>query len=394
MAHLFANYVGHGSDGSGFAAAIALMTPVWLLVAYFAGLYHQVDFRIGQDLIDEFGTVLVAITAWAWLFVLLRSVVGDGVTDLTRPFLLWVFVATTLLAFRAALRFWTRRQQWNRRSIALIGDPADAATLAGRIERHPEWCLDIDARIQVDRDDPAMYLLVEGGGSQSAVCEEEMDRPPAGQDIVRAIVVGASESLSARSGLIRKLANEGIAIDHVVGGPETLYSSAHPQHLEGLTVMSMKPSSQPPVSSALKRAIDVGLSAGLLLLALPVLGISALLIRFDSRGPVFFRHPRAGRDGGPSTCSSCADDPGCRLDAEATRARHTKSFKEGCSSSRDDPRVTEVGVKLAPLVDRRDSAALERSDRRDEPGRPAPLPLDERRSWLRSSSCVRRCDPE
>ena len=39
--------------------------------------------------------------------------------------------------------------------------------------------------------------------------------------------------------LIRKLASEGIAIDHVVGGPETLYSSAHPQNLEGLTVISL-----------------------------------------------------------------------------------------------------------------------------------------------------------
>jgi exopolysaccharide biosynthesis polyprenyl glycosylphosphotransferase len=346
-AHLVADALGRGADAEVFVISLALMMPVWLLVAYFAGLYHQVDFRIGQDLIDEFGSVLVAITAWAWLFVLLRAAVGDGVTDLTRPFLLWIFVASTLLAFRAVLRSWTRRQNWNRRSIALIGDPEDAAALAGRIERHAEWCLDIDARIQPDPDDPAMYLLIGRDGAELAVCEEEMIAHLRSNDIVRAIVVGASESLSARSGLIRKLANEGIAIDHVVGGPETLYSSAFPQHLEGLTVMSMKPSSQPPVSSAMKRGLDVALSAGLLLLALPVLGISALLIKFDSSGPVFFRHPRSGRDGKTfhvlKLRTMVEGSDAMRQDLRESREElgPGQMFK-----LRDDPRVTPVGRRL------------------------------------------------
>ena len=175
MAHLFANYVGHGSDGSGFAAAIAVMIPVWLVLAYFAGLYHQVDYRIGQDLVDEFGKVLVVITAWAWLFVVLRSVSADGVNDMTRPIIMWAIVASGILAMRAILRSWARKQEWNRRSVALIGDPQGISALAGRVARHPEWCLDIGATIEPDLDDPAIFLLVRGDSQPSApLLDEEL----------------------------------------------------------------------------------------------------------------------------------------------------------------------------------------------------------------------------
>jgi lipopolysaccharide/colanic/teichoic acid biosynthesis glycosyltransferase len=46
-----------------------------------------------------------------------------------------------------------------------------------------------------------------------------------------------------------------------------------------------------------KRTVDVGLSFVGLLLSLPLLAVVALLIRLDSRGPVFFTQDRLGRHG-------------------------------------------------------------------------------------------------
>ena len=52
-------------------------------------------------------------------------------------------------------------------------------------------------------------------------------------------------------------------------------------------------------SDGLKRALDIGLAGlGLLVLA-PLLAVVALLIRLESRGPVFFRQTRVGRHGEP-----------------------------------------------------------------------------------------------
>jgi lipopolysaccharide/colanic/teichoic acid biosynthesis glycosyltransferase len=57
------------------------------------------------------------------------------------------------------------------------------------------------------------------------------------------------------------------------------------------------PGAAGPVSLALKRAIDIVVSALLLLLALPLLLLLAFLIWVEDRGPVFFRQDRIGYRG-------------------------------------------------------------------------------------------------
>ena len=55
-----------------------------------------------------------------------------------------------------------------------------------------------------------------------------------------------------------------------------------------------------------KRAFDAVLAAvGLVILA-PVLAVIAVLIKLDSKGPVFFRQERIGKDGRPFGSSSSA----------------------------------------------------------------------------------------
>jgi exopolysaccharide biosynthesis polyprenyl glycosylphosphotransferase len=53
------------------------------------------------------------------------------------------------------------------------------------------------------------------------------------------------------------------------------------------------------ISAGLKRALDVVLSAVLLVLLSPVLAVIALLIKAKSPGPVFFRQERVGQSGKP-----------------------------------------------------------------------------------------------
>jgi len=60
-----------------------------------------------------------------------------------------------------------------------------------------------------------------------------------------------------------------------------------------------------------KRAMDVGVSLVVLVATLPVWLVVAVLVRTTSRGPVFFRQTRVGRDGRPFKVlkfrSMCAD---------------------------------------------------------------------------------------
>jgi lipopolysaccharide/colanic/teichoic acid biosynthesis glycosyltransferase len=47
----------------------------------------------------------------------------------------------------------------------------------------------------------------------------------------------------------------------------------------------------------MSRALDVLLAAALLAVTAPLMGLAALAIRIESRGPVFYRQLRVGRDG-------------------------------------------------------------------------------------------------
>ena len=95
-----------------------------------------------------------------------------------------------------------------------------------------------------------------------------------------------------------------------------------------------------------KRTADVTLSAIAMVLLLPILAIIAIAIKLDSKGPVFFKHTRIGKDGKIIKIykfRSMVDN------AEDLIKKFTpeqmKEYKENYKLS-DDPRITKVGKIL------------------------------------------------
>jgi Undecaprenyl-phosphate glucose phosphotransferase len=69
------------------------------------------------------------------------------------------------------------------------------------------------------------------------------------------------------------------------------------EDLDGVPVININDIPLQGLNSTIKRCIDIGISSlGLCCLALP-LGLTALLVRLTSRGPVFYRQVRMGLDG-------------------------------------------------------------------------------------------------
>ena len=97
----------------------------------------------------------------------------------------------------------------------------------------------------------------------------------------------------------------------------------------------------------LKRTFDIVASGAGLLLISPILAVSAIAIKLDSKGPVFFRQARHGRGGREFRIVKFRT---MVADAEAQRLAmaHLNQMEGGgpLFKMADDPRITRVGAFL------------------------------------------------
>jgi sugar transferase (PEP-CTERM system associated) len=90
-----------------------------------------------------------------------------------------------------------------------------------------------------------------------------------------------------------------------------------------------------PVRSAVKRVFDLLMSGILLICASPVLAVLAVLIKLDSRGPVFYWQERVGRGGKIF-----------RIHKLRTMRNDAEKASGPVWASKRDPRVTRIGAFL------------------------------------------------
>jgi lipopolysaccharide/colanic/teichoic acid biosynthesis glycosyltransferase len=100
--------------------------------------------------------------------------------------------------------------------------------------------------------------------------------------------------------------------------------------------------------SALKRVLDVAIALVALVALLPVFVVVALLVKFDSPGPLLFRQPRVGRQG---TLFTCLKFRSMYQDAERRRASLAAANEADgpIFKIRRDPRITRVGRVIRKL---------------------------------------------
>lgn len=92
------------------------------------------------------------------------------------------------------------------------------------------------------------------------------------------------------------------------------------------------------LSSIAKRIFDIFVSLVILLLAVPLIALTALVVKLESRGPAFFRQRRIGLYGAPFEIVKLRS---MREDAEVGG--------KAVWAQKDDPRVTRVGAIIRKL---------------------------------------------
>ncbi|MDX6651918.1 MAG: hypothetical protein QOJ38_699 [Solirubrobacterales bacterium] len=335
-------------------ALFAVFVPVFVVVATMARLYHSADRRIDSSASDELVPLFLAATVWSWFLLVGTAGVSSGVIPVLGSLTLWAATLVTVPIFRAGVRRFASTRAWYRQSVLLIGSDADLDRLRTRIARHPEWGLTTTAELPVSTSHDLNGRIERELGivplRKIGVAERELPDPEGLMAMVHElgierVIIGCwPGDMASRTELIRGLVADGLHVDLVSGDSELLNSGGVLHHVEGVPMLNLGRPQITPASRLLKRTLDVAISGGALLLLAPLLGYLALRIRFDSKGPVFFRQARGGRDGEIFHVLKFRS-MGVDADARRDELRHLSvNGADGLFKIRDDPRVTKFGA--------------------------------------------------
>jgi exopolysaccharide biosynthesis polyprenyl glycosylphosphotransferase len=314
-----------------------LFSPVWVLVVKLHGLYDHDHRRIRHSTLDELPALVSASALGTLALDGLVALTPAGALTSSTAILVGVLVFAGSFTMRAAIRF-----SWQRMTgVAVglvIGPSAVADRVARRIATHPE------ARLQL-----AGYLAPADAEAEAAAVlprlgtVDDIARVAQEQGIERVIVTEQLDlGEAAAESLIEECKIAGLGLTFLPRHYGLLGPGIELNRLAELPVLDFRFSDPPRSTIAMKRTMDIVLSAFLLALLSPLLLAIAAAILLDTGRPVLFKQRRAGKDGRPFTMikfRTMVADAEERLAGLVDLAK----LEEPAFKIPDDPRVTRVG---------------------------------------------------
>lgn len=322
--------------------SVALALVWWLML----GAWNSRHSRILGAGPEEYKRVAAASL---WLFGLIAIVSYVLRIDTARGY---VGVALPVGLLGLLLGRWLIRQHLNinrqrgdsMSRLLLLGGPSAVAHLAASLHRARH----------------AGYLPIAAyvpGAHASLEVEPEsglpvLGREPEARAIIEAIEVSGADAVAVSAGVqlhpqtLRhlgwELASRNVGLIMAPALTDIAGPRIHTQQVAGLPLIHVTTPSLDAGQRVAKRLFDVVVSALLLLVSFPLMAVIAILVKVDSRGPIFFRQDRVGIEGahfGMLKFRSMVVDAENRL----TELAHRNEGNDVLFKLKNDPRVTRVG---------------------------------------------------
>jgi len=269
-------------------------TPVWLAVAKAHGLYDADENKTWHLTTDELPRIFYAVTlslALTWVVMSLVDVKGLGGGGALAA---WTAAFVTSTSLRTLARAAWRRFVPSERSI-VIGDGRSASRVIRKLMLERGHHLSVVAQISYEgyaTGEALRDVITDTYAHRVIVAVDELDDP----------------ALTSLSSTCRE---EGVKLSVVPPLQSVLRSANRVHHVAELPMVELPTTGPSVLSLSAKRALDVGLSSVLLVVASPLFALLVTWVRLDSKGGAFFRQQRAGRYGTPFTMlkfrSMCSD---------------------------------------------------------------------------------------
>ena len=316
----------------------AFSLPVWICVFARYKLYSAAAVT---SVTAELGRILHSVAAGAVCMALVGVFLG-ATTSRVWLALTFFFALVTMLAGRALVRRAFRRARSRgqlKRRVIVIGANAEALALAQMLNANSELGYDVLGVLQRSATDGVVSPVpVLGEWSDALDIVHSVD-------VSGVIIATSAVDIAVANRLARELMELGYHVELTSGLVDISADRLIARPLGRRPVMYVEPVRLSGWRAAAKRGFDIALATSLLVLAAPVMAVAAILIKLDSRGPVFFSQLRVGRNGKLFRIwklRTMVADAETRL--EELRAK--SDFDGPMFKMTEDPRVTAVGRLL------------------------------------------------
>jgi exopolysaccharide biosynthesis polyprenyl glycosylphosphotransferase len=318
--------------------------PLWVFLARAHSLYDRDEERSDHSTVDDIFGVFQVVTIGTWSFLAITHLAGLPHPTLPRLVIFWLTAVLLVPLLRAAIRIVGRRHPAYIQNVIVVGSGEVAQLLDRKIRQHPEYRLKVVGFVDSDA----------GPSSNGSKQVDLIGRTEALPALVRAyeahrvVIAFSGDSDEQTLEVIRELQDCRVQIDIVPRLFEVLGTNAQLHTIEGVPLVGLPTPRLSNSSRFLKRSLDfVGAIAGLILLA-PLFAITAICIKLDSRGPVFFRQVRMGAEEQPFRVfkfRTMVDDAEL-LKADVAHLNMHVQDDPRMFKVPNDPRVTRVGAFL------------------------------------------------
>jgi exopolysaccharide biosynthesis polyprenyl glycosylphosphotransferase len=316
-----------GGDRPGLAALAGM--PLVIVLFKIAGLYDRDQLRIVHSTLDEAPLLAQLAGLYALGVTILGPVLLGSTPDAGEIAALWLVSFVAFLSGRMLARWIAGRILPNERCL-VIGDAELADRIRDKFATSHSHAT-VVATLPLEGDEVAR---LDGVATVRRLVHE--------LQLHRIIIAPTTSDSGGVADLIRIAKAAGVQVSVLPRMLEVVGSAVEFEDLDGLTMLGVRPFGLSRSSRLLKRAFDlVATSIGLVAVG-PIIALVALAVRLDSKGPVFFRQVRVGRDGGHFRIYKFRS---MVVDAEEQKER-LRAFNEvgdGMFKLSRDPRVTRVG---------------------------------------------------
>jgi exopolysaccharide biosynthesis polyprenyl glycosylphosphotransferase len=327
------------------AILFLISLPVWICIANLYGLYGRDEERTSHTTTDDTVGIFHVVTLGVWGFFLVTWVSGLGDSALPKLALFWVLAVPFVALARSLARGLSRRRLAYLQNALIVGAGDIGQLVARKFLQHPEYGVNVVGFVDDDpkeRREDIRHVAVLGPPEQLPALVELFD-------IERVIVAFSPASHQETLELIHEVRDLDVQVDVIPRLFEAIGPKMAFHDVEGLPLVGLSRPRRTVAARFGKRCLDLVVATIALVLTAPIFALTAIRIKRDSPGPVFFRQQRLGADMRPFTVlkfrtMDVDSDPGAHREyIGKTMDPRVVANGNGLYKLDNDQRVTKVG---------------------------------------------------